>query len=66
MRSLREGQHIEPFIYIAFTDLYNVRRIIIYASRGPLRGMDRVLEDKLRLFGRGRALSLKRPRKKVK
>ena len=36
---------------IHLTDLENVRGIIIHASRGTLRGMDRVLKNKLRLFG---------------
>lgn len=37
--------------WFAHTDLENMRELIIFASQGTLRGVDRVLEDKLRLFG---------------
>ena len=42
------GMTIHRFTH---TDLENMRRLLICASRGDLRGMDRVLEYKLRLFG---------------
>jgi hypothetical protein len=51
MRLLRAGLRMGIIHRFTNTDLENMRGLIICASQGTLRGMDRVLEDKLRHFG---------------